>query len=373
MSFAATLKVGMPIVRSLYRALGVSPSADEAQIKAAFRQLAKRSHPDLNAGDTESGERFKAIHQAYRLLRNPQTRAVLDLISVRARAASRRRGLATAATMAATFILTVGGGVLFLTWPPHAERQVGEQQAPSGIKAKGLGENPTSDTPADAAAVKQVERPPAPVLDKASTEGRPQQPPLQEVPLTHSAKEEEKPPSTPAPLPVGDKAANWTPALVKATPIGSRRAEWNTYQNVRFGFSLKYPAHVFAADTNEGDSGVLFVSHDGRARLRISATRAGRVTTLPIYRRKLMDEQYGGAAFDRTPLHRTWFALSGKRGDLAFYERVACSCDGKALHAWQLTYPPAERAFYEPIIDEIRRSYRRQGEDGERHCRRGQT
>lgn len=86
-----------------------------------------------------------------------------------------------------------------------------------------------------------------------------------------------------------------------------------------------------------------------------------------------MAEQYGKAVFDDTPLHKTWFALSGTRSDKKFYARVVCSCDARSLHAWELTYPPSEGGFYEPIVEEIRRSYRRQGEDEEGHCRRSQA
>jgi hypothetical protein len=46
-----------------------------------------------------SGERFKELHQAYRLLRDPQTRAVLDHIVAQAHAATRRRWLMAMATM----------------------------------------------------------------------------------------------------------------------------------------------------------------------------------------------------------------------------------------------------------------------------------
>jgi hypothetical protein len=86
-----------------------------------------------------------------------------------------------------------------------------------------------------------------------------------------------------------------------------------------------------------------------------------------------MTQKYSDAVFDRAPLHKTWFALSGSRGDKKFYARVVCSCDARSLHAWQLTYPPAERSFYEFIVEEIRRSYRREGEDEEGHCRRSQA
>ena len=43
--------------------------ADEAQVKAAHRRMAKANHPDLNPGDTEAAARFQAAQAAYEVLR----------------------------------------------------------------------------------------------------------------------------------------------------------------------------------------------------------------------------------------------------------------------------------------------------------------
>ena len=72
---------------NLYRALGVARSADEATLKAAYRRLAKASHPDLHAGDARAEQRFKQISVAYETLGNPDARAAYD----DACAAERRR------------------------------------------------------------------------------------------------------------------------------------------------------------------------------------------------------------------------------------------------------------------------------------------
>jgi curved DNA-binding protein CbpA len=63
---------------NFYRLLGVAPHADDAQIKIAFRRLAKRFHPDLNAGDAGAEQRFKDINRAYATLRDPSARAAYD-------------------------------------------------------------------------------------------------------------------------------------------------------------------------------------------------------------------------------------------------------------------------------------------------------
>jgi hypothetical protein len=49
-----------------------------------------------------------------------------------------------------------------------------------------------------------------------------------------------------------------------------------------------------------------------------------------------------------------------------FYERVTFSCDGRSIHGWRLTYPVADRAFYDRIIEEIHRSYRHGNSSGGR-------
>lgn len=61
--------------RDFYEVLGVSKSADEAEIKRAYRELARTYHPDLNPGGTET---FKEINEAYAVLSDGQLRARYD-------------------------------------------------------------------------------------------------------------------------------------------------------------------------------------------------------------------------------------------------------------------------------------------------------
>jgi molecular chaperone DnaJ len=64
--------------RDFYEVLGVARTADEAEIKRAFRRLAQQYHPDVN---TEPGAdaRFKEINEAYQVLSDPQRRQAYDL------------------------------------------------------------------------------------------------------------------------------------------------------------------------------------------------------------------------------------------------------------------------------------------------------
>ena len=61
-----------------YARLQVSPSATQAEIKAAFRRLARRYHPDLNPNDPRALEKFRAIHEAYEVLTDQVQRQRYD-------------------------------------------------------------------------------------------------------------------------------------------------------------------------------------------------------------------------------------------------------------------------------------------------------
>lgn len=64
--------------RDYYEVLGVSREADEAQIKKAFRRLARKFHPDVNTEDPEAEAKFKELAEAYEVLSDPDSRAAYD-------------------------------------------------------------------------------------------------------------------------------------------------------------------------------------------------------------------------------------------------------------------------------------------------------
>ncbi len=64
--------------KDFYQILGVPKTASEKEIKAAYRKLARKYHPDVNPGDKTAEEKFKDIQQAYEVLSDPQKRAKYD-------------------------------------------------------------------------------------------------------------------------------------------------------------------------------------------------------------------------------------------------------------------------------------------------------
>src|SRR3990170_1559848 len=64
--------------RCYYVTLEVDRAANEAELKAAYRKLAMKYHPDRNNGDRDAEIRFKEINEAYDVLKDGQKRAAYD-------------------------------------------------------------------------------------------------------------------------------------------------------------------------------------------------------------------------------------------------------------------------------------------------------
>ena len=64
--------------RDYYEVLGISRSADKDAIKKAYRKMAKKYHPDSNAGNPDAEEKFKEVTEAYNVLSDPEKKKLYD-------------------------------------------------------------------------------------------------------------------------------------------------------------------------------------------------------------------------------------------------------------------------------------------------------
>ncbi|MFQ3623270.1 MAG: J domain-containing protein [Acetobacteraceae bacterium] len=101
-----------------YATLGVPRTATAEEIKAAYRRLAKKLHPDLNPGDRSAEARFKDISAAYDLLSDPEKRRRFDAGELDAEGQERPRG--------PFFRDQAGAGA--------TRRRAGRRDAPSGLE-----------------------------------------------------------------------------------------------------------------------------------------------------------------------------------------------------------------------------------------------
>jgi molecular chaperone DnaJ len=70
--------MGAATKRDYYEVLGISKTASEADIKKAFRKLARKYHPDVNPGDKSAEQKFKELNEAYEVLSDAKKRQQYD-------------------------------------------------------------------------------------------------------------------------------------------------------------------------------------------------------------------------------------------------------------------------------------------------------
>ncbi|MGO2423660.1 MAG: DnaJ domain-containing protein, partial [Brevibacterium aurantiacum] len=66
--------------KDFYKTLGVSKDASDAEIKKAYRKLARKYHPDANPGDSKAEDKFKELGQAHQVLSDKESRAQYDQV-----------------------------------------------------------------------------------------------------------------------------------------------------------------------------------------------------------------------------------------------------------------------------------------------------
>src|SRR4028118_124427 len=66
------------MAKDFYKILGVERTADEKEIKRAYRKLARQHHPDINPNDKSAEAKFKEINEAYQVLSDQEKRDLYD-------------------------------------------------------------------------------------------------------------------------------------------------------------------------------------------------------------------------------------------------------------------------------------------------------
>nr|MDQ6795246.1 DnaJ domain-containing protein [Chloroflexota bacterium] len=66
--------------KDYYQTLGVARTASQAEIRKAYRKLARQHHPDVKPGDKSAEERFKDLNEANTVLSDPDKRKKYDAL-----------------------------------------------------------------------------------------------------------------------------------------------------------------------------------------------------------------------------------------------------------------------------------------------------
>jgi hypothetical protein len=146
---------------------------------------------------------------------------------------------------------------------------------------------------------------------------------------------------------------------------------WVTYKNDELGYRFYYPSTFFEPRAiAAGTEAKSFVSPDKRAKIVVSAVENDEGFTLASYRSAILGEFGGYERLDYSPKGQTWFVLSGYRGENIYYQKVLFSCGNRVINVFSVTFPAADRAFYEGLVEVMEDNFRTgPGKDSPAGCR----
>jgi hypothetical protein len=152
-----------------------------------------------------------------------------------------------------------------------------------------------------------------------------------------------------------------TTVSVSAAPKYQQQPDdgWVTYKDDGLGYSFYFPSTFFEPQAIAADTAAkTFLSPDKRAKAVVSAVKNDEGFTLAGYRKTILDEFGGYERLDYSPKGQSWFVLSGYRGETIYYQKVLFSCGNQVINVFSITFPSADKAFYEGLVEVMEDNFR---------------
>jgi hypothetical protein len=134
---------------------------------------------------------------------------------------------------------------------------------------------------------------------------------------------------------------------------------WPIERDVGLGFNFTYPRDLFQRTEGDGKPSFhYFVSRDWEAEFMVGAWNNEAGQTPNEFKRWLLANTGGYDEMTYVPRGRTWFVISGYRGDDIYYEKVMFSCGGGVVNVFAISYPTEKRGLYDPVVEQMEDSFR---------------
>jgi hypothetical protein len=134
---------------------------------------------------------------------------------------------------------------------------------------------------------------------------------------------------------------------------------WPIERDAGLGFNFTYPRDLFQPTEGDGKPSFhYFVSRDSEAKFMVGAWNNEAGQTPHEFKRWLLANTGGYDEMTYVPRGRTWFVISGYRGDDIYYEKVMFSCGGGVVNVFAISYPKHQRGLYDPVVEQMEDSFR---------------
>jgi hypothetical protein len=147
-------------------------------------------------------------------------------------------------------------------------------------------------------------------------------------------------------------------ALAVIAAIGSTSLEasehWTDQRDSQFGFSFSFPSSEFASVEGDGKPGFHYFAADHvDAKFLVGAWDKQDDATPEHFKRWMIANAGGYEEITYQPRGRSWFVLSGYRGDQIYYEKVMFSCGARVVNILAIAYPTSERDKFDPVVERM--------------------
>ena len=133
---------------------------------------------------------------------------------------------------------------------------------------------------------------------------------------------------------------------------------WIGQRDPEFGYSYSYPDELFASVEGDGKPGFhYFASNATDAKFLVGAWDNQDNATPEHFKRWMIANAGGYEEITYQPRGRSWFVLSGYRGDQIYYEKVMFSCRTRIVNILAIAYPIAERDHFDPVVERMEDSF----------------
>jgi hypothetical protein len=135
----------------------------------------------------------------------------------------------------------------------------------------------------------------------------------------------------------------------------STRETWKTFFNDRYGTSIEYPSRFKPGRPPDNNDGLSFTADDG-AELAVWGSFNALEHDVAGLEAFLREDPKEGEQITYRAAGKNWLVLSGTRRDRVFYKRHQFSHKGEVVNAFEISYPAALAATYDPIVTRIAKS-----------------
>jgi hypothetical protein len=120
-----------------------------------------------------------------------------------------------------------------------------------------------------------------------------------------------------------------------------------------------FPESLFSSAEGDGKPGFhYFAANPVDAKFLVGAWDNRDDETPEHFKRWMITNAGGYEEVTYQPRGRSWFVLSGYRGEQIYYEKVMFSCGGRIVNILAIAYPTAERALFDPIVERMEDTFK---------------